>query len=189
MKKNIIQQDYRQLLDVLMQSDDAKCISVLLIAYTGARSNEVLKLTHKQISCTPNGVDIHIIASKRGVSRWIPLPAHLLAPIKVLRENLRMSGKPLARMVTDFSDNPITAYRAVSRYFNTLQIELFGEQRYTLHSWRHSLATRAFTNEHDIMAVKTMLGHKSMDATAKYLTEFTGNKVLNKIHQLVEGEV
>lgn len=188
MKKNIPQQDYRQLLDVLIQSNESKSLAVLLIAYTGARSNEILKLTHKQID-TINTCAIHIIASKRGVNRWIPLPAHLLAPVKVLRDQLKDRNKALSSLVNSFSDSPTAAYLAISRYFNSLQVELFGEQRYTLHSWRHSLATRAFQKDNDIMAVKTMLGHKSMDATSRYLTEFASSKVLNNIQHLVEEKI
>jgi len=193
MLKNINESDYRQLIDALFLRHDATALTILLIVLTGARSNEIIKITHKSMNIIEsNGVEtatIHVIASKRGVSRWIPMPSKLLRAFKDLRARLRAEKKDIARLINESSMNHRTAYKVLRIYFNNLQLELFGDIKYSIHSARHSLAFRAFAANNNIMQVKTMLGHRDVSATARYLTEYESVSVLNNIQNLVMGNI
>lgn len=191
MRKNIPNEDYRALLNNIISRNDIRSLAVTLIAYTGCRPNEVLKLKDSSIEIDDEKkqVSIYIKASKRSNNRLIQLPSHLYAPVKVLRDRMKETKKHLALLLGNTSKSINSNYVLLSRHFFSIQAEILGEVRYTLKSWRHALATRALKSGIDIIEVQVMLGHRKIENTISYLQDYKQSIVLNQVHRLVEQDV
>lgn len=187
MKKVIVNDQYKELISALISDDSFKGLAVYLLVFTGARSNEILKANYSHIDVSKTSVKIFIKASKQGNDRWISLPLESYARVLGLREKLKDRGCTLAALINDGSLNPITAYKVIRIYFNKLQSMLFGEILYTLHSLRHTMATRALISGKNIFQVKTILGHRSIESSLVYLREYEQSLVLDDVHLIVQG--
>jgi integrase len=196
-RKNITDADYKALLEYFEGIDTPKALACLLLIYTGARANEILKVTHKSILIEESGgvvtkCAIMIRASKRGKDRIIELPNELLARIKDLSEEMKEQKIPLAGLIVHqhryFQSMIDSAYEQVRQLMQSAQLELFGEQKYTLHSFRHTLAVRAIKEGYNIVQLKTMLGHANIGSTHRYLIEYEESIVLSGVHKLVKGK-
>lgn len=187
MKKMFKNEDYRLILNTLLRSGDIRSLVVLIITYTGCRPNEALNLIDSSIEINDDVASIYIVASKRSDSRLVRMPDHLLARIKDLKKTLREIGKPLSEVFGNFSMSFSANYKIIWRYFNALQVEIYGEQRYTLKSFRHTLASNALKSGIDIVEVQSMLGHKRLSSTMFYLAEYKRGIALNKVHGIVDS--
>ena len=185
MNKNIKDSDYQQLIDGAIMARSHKGLAIALMAFTGARANEVLRMTHKSFTFTDGIIRAKIKASKRGVDRWIQLPHELLTRVQDLSVVLQQRGCTLAALIGDGSQRIESAYELVRRFFNQLQIDIIGVQKYTMHSWRHTIACLAYKQDKDLTRITIMLGHKSPSSCLHYLTSFNGEDVLNSMHLLV----
>lgn len=134
-------------------------------------------------------VKIRVRGFKGSNERWVPLHKRLLAHVKSLKRELEERGPSaeIGWLINSCSRSSETAYQLLRRFFNRTQKELFGEQRYTLHSFRHTLAIRAFTSEQDILKVMTMLGHRSIQSTYHYVRSMQTEKALADIAGLTFG--
>lgn len=188
MRKNIVNDDYQRLIDRALEDKSVKGLCVALIAFTGARANEILKIDSTSIVMT-DGCAIQIKASKNGQDRWIPLPEELYAPVKGLQEKLLKRSCQMAALIGDCSKSVHNSYELIRLYFIKIQKELFGEQRHTLHSFRHSMAVRALKSGLDIIKVKAILGHRSIQATMFYLREYEQGLVLNEVSRIVRSKI
>lgn len=189
MNKLIKELDFNALLGRAIQDYADKrwtrSLAMLLIAHCGARSNEVLRLTDRGIDVQNENPRIYIEASKHGNSRWFPLPAYLLAGLESLKKQLKDKQGPLFSIVGISEGSVPSAYELCRLYFNKIQLELFGEQRYTLHAFRHTLAMRALASgEYNLLEVQVMLGHRKIQSTMQYLEEYKRSIVLTKTHTL-----
>lgn len=188
MRNNIQAQDYDELVTELISDDSPKGICLVLIAFTGARPNEILKMKASSIEfIEEDKVVIKIIASKRSDNRTILLPKELLARMKYLGAELKAKGCTLARLIGDASNSIASNYTSVRRYFNGIQIDMFGEQRYTIKSFRHSLAIRAIKSGIDIVNVQVIMGHRSLTSTEKYFKDYKNGITLDNVHKLVRS--
>lgn len=195
MNKNITDTDIGLIIETLSSDLSMRSLACLLLVYTGARANEVLRLNESCLTIEMiDGVEtpkVHIYASKRGENRWIPLPPELLARIKDLRGKLQESGGILASLlVQSFSNGQgliDASYNSCGLYFKSVQVRLFNKVKYTLHAFRHSLAVRAIKSGFDIIEVQAMLGHANINSTYQYLKEYRRSIVLNKVPLLLKG--
>lgn len=163
-------------------------LALALIAFTGARSNEILKLTSQSIEIIDEeNVRIKIKASKLGKDRSITMPTECYARIKDLLAKMNERGSNLATLINDSSLSFQAAYVSLKQYFYKLQRNLFGVVLYSLHSFRHSIAMRAIQGGWDIVRVKSMLGHKHISSTQRYLAEYELSIDLNNVHKLVRS--
>lgn len=224
--KFINENDLRQIIDLCLERESdhsrkvqaigerEKSLCVVLIALTGSRANEVLRLTHESIErdrvrlVDGDGVSvsagkreslvnwkdykiyevdrvrIRIKASKRGRDRLIPIDQAFHSRVKSLRERLKARGCSVAGLISD-SARLKTAYINLWRFFESIQDELWGEVRYTLHSFRHTLALNALADGNHIVHIQKMLGHKSMESTYHYLRTAEDESIMNDIPMLV----
>lgn len=191
MRKFIDNEDYQALIDRSIVVHSIKGVAIALLAFTGARANEILKLTHDSffLKKSTNGVSVHIKASKNGRDRWIKLPVELYNPIAHVVELLKENETPLFGLISRGTLTIFSAYQRIRRFFIAIQLELFGGQKYTLHSLRHSMAIRALKSGWDIIKVKATLGHKSINATMFYLAEYEQGLVLDNVADLVRSDV
>lgn len=192
MRNNIDEIDYEKLINIIIADPSDKALCVTLIACTGARPNEILKMNYEStvlIQSMEHGdvASLRIIASKRSDNREIMLPPDLYVRVKNLRERLKERKCSLAALIGDSAMSVSSNYALIRKYFNRLQVSLFGEQRYTMKSFRHSLAMRALKSGIDITNVQVMMGHRSLTSTEKYLKEYKNSIVLNNVYKLVRN--
>lgn len=198
--KNIPEREHAEIIGACMHGGP-KRMAIALIALTGARANEILRLKAESIEIKPkalqgstNPVDstnpveakIFIKASKDGRNRWAPIGTTFLAHAKSLKQSLReRDSLTLAALVNSGSLSIDSAYELIRLEFIKLQKELWGSQRYTLHSLRHTIAIKAIKKGLDIVKVKTLLGHRSINTTMIYLREYEESMALDELPSLI----
>ena len=184
-------QHYKQLIDAALVGDSWRCLAIAISAATGARINEILKLNESALVINESGLErekvfVKITASKQSRDRLIPLPSCFLARVKSLKESLRgKDGACLAWLCNDASRTVATAYALLRRDFMRMQIELWGEVKYTTHDFRHNMATMALKSGMDIVKVKRVLGQKNIQNTMVYLERYEDSVTLDEIPGLV----
>ncbi len=186
MYKLIADTEYQRLIDVAVSSTCLKSLAVTLLIFTGARANEILSITTKSIDLRDgHPLQIKIKASKGGKTRTITLPEDIRARMRLMRDQLGEGSRTLAELINSGSKRIRTAYEILRRYFIDLQMGLWGVSKHTMHSLRHTMATRAFTSGMNIIQVKAILGHASLSSTGHYLAEYENSFVMDKIHTIV----
>ena len=59
---------------------------------------------------------------------------------------------------------------AVERHFREAEAKLGWDHRFTCHSLRHAFATHFYEDTQDLLTLKHLLGHKSINSTTIYVT-------------------
>ena len=70
--------------------------------------------------------------------------------------------------------NPFDTFY-LSRHISKHEESLGWEHRITCHSFRHAFATHLYENGTDLLVIKSLLGHKSLNSTAIYVTLSTNS--------------
>lgn len=206
--KNLSTTDLRAILRVTREhAENYTALALLLIAYTGARANEVLTITSDDIRLTVTEkkhsknsdskindnenhsqlerCEVFVRASKNGRSRWVTVNSESLGRMKSLKEKLATERVTLGTLVSESGGAKRADYHKLRRYFDSMQIELWGEIRYSLHSFRHTMALSALKKGYDIVKVKAILGHKSINTTMIYLREYEESLVFDDMPNLL----
>jgi integrase len=123
---------------------------VTLAIETAMRRGELVSIQRSWI----RGSVVHLPDTKNGSPRPVPLSSRALATIKSLP--IRMDGK-----LFTYQEDAYT--KGFARTCNTLGIEDL-----SLHDLRHEATSRLFEKGLDIMQVKAITGHKSMQMLARY---------------------
>lgn len=154
---------YRAFLSTL---NTTQATILLLLLQTGMRQDEVVRLSWTSFSL---GEDpkVYVTASKASVSRWLPLDGLLAARCRDLP--FVPAGITIGQLISN-SNDPRAQKRAVRRAFHiSLQLAI-GDHRYSTHSLRHTFALRCLrAMENDILKVQLIMGHRSINSTARYL--------------------
>jgi site-specific recombinase XerD len=66
------------------------------------------------------------------------------------------------------ADKPIDTFY-LSRHIHAHETRLGWEQRLTCHSFRHAFGTHLYENGTDLLTIKALLGHKSLNSTTIYV--------------------
>jgi len=139
---------------------------VIFALLTGMRRGEILNLRWEHIDLA-NGV-IHVLKTKSGEPREIPIAPKLMALIEAIRKG--DGGR-----VFDIST------RALNRHF-TKALKLAGIENIVFHSLRHTFASHFIMRTNDLPATQKLLGHHSPRMTQRYAH-------LSKGHLQVEMQV
>ena len=65
-------------------------------------------------------------------------------------------------------DRPIDSF-FLSRHIHEHERRLGWEERLTCHSFRHAFGTHLYENGTDLLTIKALLGHKSLNSTTIYV--------------------
>ncbi|MCK4858078.1 MAG: site-specific integrase [candidate division Zixibacteria bacterium] len=135
--------------------DDSLKPVVAFALYTGLRKGEILKLTW-------NDIDFHqqlifVKNSKNGEKREIPLPEPVFRNLKVLPKR--------STHVFDFGE--YSRIECIRRGF-TSALKRAGITDFTFHDLRHTFASHLVMSGVDLLTVKELLGHKSINMTLRY---------------------
>jgi len=125
----------------------------LFLLYSGARKSEALSITWEDIDLQKKV--IHIKGTKTATSdRYMPISTSLLHLLERLKNGSISNGR-----LFPFTPNQ------VAKSFQRLQCEY--NLQFTLHSLRHTFATRCLECGVSIRVVQKWLGHSRLDTTAK----------------------
>lgn len=134
-------------------------IMIRLALYTGARGIEVVNVA--EFDLREGGVFIR--GAKGSNNRLVPVPADFFRELIELASDLE-TGELLFPIST----------RQFRRIWDFWRVNPFKGA----HCLRHTLGVRHYTNCTDIHATKTLLGHKNINNTMKYLDFVEGQRKL-----------
>lgn len=155
---------------------------VALMYSSGLRIGEVCRLRYEDIDRT--AMKVHILHSKNRMERFAPLSAYAL---DILTKYWFECGRPMGWLFPKQTDpgRPIDTF-FLSRHIHAHEQRLGWPRRLTCHSFRHALGTHLYENGTDLLAVKAILGHKSLASTAIYvhLASTAFSEVVNPLDRM-----
>lgn len=165
-------------------SDLKQKAMVSLLYSAGLRIGEVCRLKYKDIE--RRNMRIHVSHGKNRSDRYAILSENTLA---ILTEYWRTFGKPTDWLFPKQHDlsRPIDTFYLM-RHMRLHEERLGWEHRITCHSFRHAFGTHLYENGADLLTIKHLMGHKSLDSTMIYvhLASFSSRAVKSPF-DLMEG--
>jgi len=138
----------------------------------GLRVGEVCHLKYSDIN--RKNMTIHVSSSKNRSERYTILAKNTL---DILTQYWYDYGKPTDWLFPSTWGNqkPIVSF-TVNRFVNDHLTRLGWSQHLNCHSFRHSFATHLYENGVDLLTIKNLLGHKSLNSSTIYVhLGFRGN--------------
>jgi len=131
---------------------------------TGMRLNEVSCFKIKDIDS--KAMRVKVVGGKGSKDRFTLLSYTMLAELRAYwiadrPEEYLFNGKVKGKKYTNRSIQTILTKALI-------KVGLTGKH-YTIHTFRHSFATHLLNNGTDLMTIKELLGHSSIQQTMKYL--------------------
>ncbi len=145
---------------------DIKVKAMVAVMYSsGLRIGEVCHLRYEDIQ--RKNMRIHIAHGKSRSDRYAVLSKKALG---ILTEYWFACGRPTGWLFPKQTDpaRPIDTF-FLSRHIHDHEKELGWPRRLTCHSFRHAFGTHLYENGVDLMTIKTLLGHKSLNSTTIYV--------------------
>lgn len=146
---------------------DLKHKAMIALLYSaGLRIGEVCHLKYKDMD--RKSMRIHITHGKNRSDRYAILSKQAL---DILTTYWFAFGKPkdwLFPKQCKNSDQPIDTF-FLSRHIYAHETRLGWEHRLTCHSFRHAFGTHLYENGTDLLTIKALLGHKSLNSTTIYV--------------------
>jgi integrase/recombinase XerD len=137
---------------------------VILLYASGLRISEVCNLRCEDIHS--DIMRIHIRSSKNRCNRYAILSEKAL----VILRKYWATYKPQTYLFPKQwgKDLPIDTF-FLSRHIHAQEERLGWERRFTCHSFRHGFATHLYEDGVDLLTIKALLGHKSLNSTTIYV--------------------
>ena len=138
-----------------------------LVLETGMRSGEAVRIRVRDIDLSTLGRESVRVLGKGGRERIIPLPAGFASrPLlkRLIRERIAPDAFLFSKSRT--GDMPMTT--AAARYQWARVLKAAGVAGYSIHSLRHTVATRLVERVGDLSLAQRLLGHASLRTTARY---------------------
>jgi len=161
---------------------DLKQKTMVTVMYSaGLRIGEVCRLHYEDIDRT--NMRIHITHTKGRNDRYAILSKMAL---ELLTQYWFAYGKPrnflFPKQRNINSDKPIDAFY-LSKYIHKHETFLGWENKITCHSFRHAFGTHLYEQGTDLLTIKSLLGHKSLNSTTIYV-HLANNGLRNAISPL-----
>lgn len=138
---------------------------VALMYSAGLRVGEVCSLRYEDIS--RKNMRIHIVHGKNRSDRYAILSEEAL---KILTGYWFSCGRPMGYLFPKKrdADKPIDTFY-VCRHMADVEKHLGWSHRFTCHSLRHAFGTHLYEDGVDLLTIKELLGHKSINSTTIYV--------------------
>ena len=162
--------------------DDLKARTMVILMYSaGLRVGEVCRLKCEDID--RRNMRIHITRGKNRSDRYAMLSPTALA---ILEDYWRRGGKPRDYLFPPkgHPDKPNNTM-FVDRHMRAAEGKLGWPHRFTTHTPRHAFGTHFYEDTHDLLTLKHLLGHKSINSTTVYVT--LSNAELSKYASPIES--
>ena len=157
---------------------------VALMYSSGLRIGELCHLRYEDIQ--RKSMRIHIRHGKNRSDRYAILSKRAL---DILTAYWFEFGKPTGWLFPKQSDSsrPIDTFY-LSRHIHDVEQSLGWEKRITCHSLRHAFGTHLYEDGVDLLTIKALLGHKSLNSTTIYV-HLASNGISNAVSpfDLIEG--
>lgn len=162
---------------------DIKQKAMIALMYSsGLRIGEVCRLRYEDINRT--AMKVHIQHSKNRQERFAPLSKFAL---DILTRYWFEYSRPMEWLFPKQTDpsRPIDTF-FLSRHIHEHEERLGWPKRITCHSFRHALGTHLYENGTDLLAIKAILGHKSLNSTTIYvhLADTSFSDVVNPLDRM-----
>ena len=151
--------------------------AILSLMYSaGLRVGEVCALRYEDIS--RSSMRIHIRHSKARSDRYAILSRNAL---DILTQYWFHAGRPTGFIFPNRKDpaRPMASY-TVNQFIFAKEKELGLKHQLTCHSFRHAFGTHLYENGADLLTIKALLGHKSLNSTAIYV-HLASNGISNAV--------
>jgi len=156
------QDEARHFIDTLPNLKHKAIVSLMYSA--GLRVSEVCSLKYSDIS--RENMSIRIARCKNRAERFAILSANAL---KILTQYWYEYGKPRGWLFPGTPEHkPIVSFTA-NRIVNSHIDRLGWSQEINCHSFRHAFGTHLYENGTDLLTIKQLLGHKSLNSTTLYV--------------------
>ena len=145
---------------------DLKVKAMVSLLYgSGLRIGEVCRLRYEDIQ--RKNMRIHITHGKNRCDRYAILSK---AALDILTQYWFECGRPTGWLFPKQTDpsRPIDTF-FLSRHIAAHEKELGWPKRLTCHSFRHAFGTHLYENGADLLTIKTLMGHKSLESTTIYI--------------------
>lgn len=138
---------------------------VSLMYSAGLRVGEVRQLRYGDIS--RSSMRIHIRSSKSRSDRYAILSRNAL---DILTQYWFLAGRPMGFLFPNQNDpeRPMVSY-TINHFISAKETELGWPHRFSCHTFRHAFGTHLYENGADLLTIKALLGHKSLESTAIYV--------------------
>jgi integrase/recombinase XerD len=166
----------KKLPDILSQAEVTSIIracgnikhrAMLVLAYgAGLRSAEIACLKIGDIDS--DRMQIHIRNGKGGKDRYVVLSPVMLDMLRDYWRKCRVKVKGDWLFPSQFPATPITA-ATVGAVYKNAKAKAGIKKQGGVHSLRHAFATHALEAGEDLYTIKQLLGHSSIESTARYL--------------------
>lgn len=145
---------------------DIKQKAMVAVMYSsGLRIGEVCRLRYEDIQ--RKNMRIHITHGKNRSDRYAILSKDAL---DILTRYWFECGRPTGWLFPKQTDpsRPIDTF-FLSRHIASHEKNLGWPKRLTCHSFRHAFGTHLYENGIDLLTIKTLMGHKSLESTTIYV--------------------
>ena len=132
---------------------------------SGLRIGEVCCLRYEDID--RRNMRIHIRCSKAREDRYAVMSKYAL---DLLTQYWFQHGRPMGFLFHQKrnEDKPIDTFY-LSRHIHAHEERLGWPRRLTCHSFRHAFGTHLYENGTDLLTIKALLGHRSLNSTTIYV--------------------
>ena len=154
---------------------------IMVLFLTGIRKGEILGLKLSDIDLKNKSLTVRAETSKSKRTRVIPINQEL-APY--LEEYLAVLGDDYtteALWVSSSNDRSFTEH-GLKHFINRLN-EVTGVNCH-VHRFRHTFATNYYSQTHDIVGLKKLMGHRDIKMTLSYLRSLSDNDAIEQMHKL-----
>jgi integrase/recombinase XerD len=165
---------------LLQEAGGPKYQAALGVAYgAGLRANEVVHLTVNDIDS--ERMVIHVEQGKGKRDRYAMLSPALLELLRAWRRHAHVQRQMLPGGWLFPGQNPVNhlSTRQFNRAFQFARKAAKIDKVVSLHSLRHAFATHLLEHHEDIRVIQVLLGHKSLENTARY--SHVATKLLHEV--------
>lgn len=136
-----------------------------LMYSSGLRIGEVCRLRYEDID--RRNMRIHIRSSKAREDRYAIMSKYAL---DLLTQYWFQYGRPMGFLFHQKADKqkPVDTFY-LSRHIHAHEERLDWPRRLTCHSFRHAFGTHLYENGTDLLTIKVLLGHRSLNSTTIYV--------------------
>jgi len=136
-----------------------------LMYSSGLRIGEVCRLRYEDID--RRNMRIHICSSKAREDRYAIMSKYAL---DLLTQYWFQYGRPMGFLFYQKTDKqkPVDTFY-LSRHIHAHEERLGWPRRLTCHSFRHAFGTHLYENGTDLLTIKALLGHRSLNSTTIYV--------------------
>jgi integrase/recombinase XerD len=157
---------------------------IMFLIFTGVRKEELLGLELSDLDFDTKLIKIRAETSKSKKSRIIPMNHELISYLEdylIFRKEYTCKSLWISTTL----DRPFTQHGAKHL------IELISKETKVnchLHRFRHTFATNYYKRTHDLVGLKSLMGHSSLKMTLTYLRSLPDSHVVEQIQRMTLKE-